>query len=330
MEKMKAIVCEKFGPPEVLQLKEVAKPVPGEKEILIKVHATSVNAADCNLRGFVYIPSGMGLLARLMLGFKKPKISIQGSVLAGEVEAVGKDIQSFKVGDKVFGTGPRLGGYAEYACWTEEGALTKMPENISFEQAATVPYGALTALYFLHDKGKVRKGQKVLVIGASGGVGVYAVQLAHHFGAEVSGVCSSRNAALVESLGAHRVIDYAKEDVTQSAEKWDIVLDVVVGKTSFRKYKRILNHKGFYLAVAGGLNDMIYMIWTSISGGRKVIFGGGSDVEIKENLLFLKELIETGKLLPVMDKSFSLEQMVEAHRYVESGTKKGSIAVRVV
>ena len=327
---MKAVVCDKYGPPEVLMLKEVDKPVPRDNEVLVKVHATTVNAADCNVRGLVYIPTGLGFLAKLMLGFKKPKISILGSVLAGEIKAVGKDVKSFKPGDQVFGTGAEMGAYAEYACRPEEGALAIKPGNITYEQAATVPYGALTALYFLRDKGRIKSGQKVLVKGASGGVGAFAVQLAKYFGAEVTGVCSTANLEFVRSLGADKVIDYTKEDFTQNGEKWDIIFDIVVGKTSFSRYKNSLNPRGYYLAVAGGLKDMIQMILTSMTGGRKVIFGGGAACEKKENLVFLKELIEEGKLKAIVDKSYPLEQIADAHRYVEAGHKKGNIAVRVV
>lgn len=326
---MKAIVCERYGPPEVLELKEVPKPSPGKDEILIKVHATSANAADCNMRGLVYIPTGLGWLARLMVGINKPKISIIGSVVAGEIVELGPEVTSFQVGDRVLGTGPEMGAYAEYACRPEKGAIAIIPKNISYEQAATVPYGALTALYFLRDKAGVKEGQKVLVNGASGGVGVYAVQIAHYFGAEVTGVCSTANNDFVKSLGADKVIDYTKGDFTERNEQWDIIFDMVVGKTSFSRSKRSLTQKGFYLAVAGGLNDMLQMIRTSITGGKKVIFGGGVACEKKENLIFLTKLIESGELKPVLDKSFTLEQMVEAHRYVESGQKKGNIAVRI-
>jgi NADPH:quinone reductase-like Zn-dependent oxidoreductase len=326
---MKAIVCERYGPPEVLELKEVPKPSPGKDEILIKVHATSANAADCNMRGLVYIPTGLGWLARLMVGIKKPKISIIGSVVAGEIVELGPEVTSFQVGDRVLGTGPEMGAYAEYACRPEKGAIAIMPENISYEQAATIPYGALTALYFLRDKAGVKEGQKVLVNGASGGVGVYAVQIAHYFRAEVTGVCSTANIDFVKSLGADKVIDYTKGDFTELNEQWDIIFDMVVGKTSFSRSKRSLTRKGFYLAVAGGLNDMLQMIRTSITGGKKVIFGGGAVCEKKENLIFLTKLIESGELRPVLDKSFTLEQMVEAHRYVETGQKKGNIAIRI-
>lgn len=327
---MKAVICEKYGPPEVLKLIEVDKPIPKDNEVLIKVYASSVNAADCNVRGLTYIPNGLGLIARLMLGFNKPKINVIGSVFAGVIEEVGKDIKTFKTGDEVFGTGPELGAYAEYACRPEKGAIAKKPENISFEQAATIPYGALTALYFLRDIAKMKSGQRILIKGASGGVGVYAVQLAHYFGAEVTGVCSTTNLEIIKSLGADKTIDYTKEDFNQNDKKWDIIFDMVVGKTSFSRYKKSLNPKGYYLAVAGGMKDMLQMIWTSITGGKKVIFGGGTACEKKENLVFLKELIETGKMKPVLDRTFPLEKIVEAHKYVESGRKKGNIAISIL
>ena len=327
---MKAVICEKYGPPEVLKIKEVAKPIPKDNEVLIKIYASSVNAADGNVRGLSYIPPGLGLVAKLMLGFHKPKKSIIGSVFAGVIEETGKDIKDFKPGDEVFGTGPDLGTYAEYMCRSENGAIAKKPRNISFEQAATIPYGALTALYFLHDKAKIQSGQKVLVIGASGSVGVYAVQLSHYFGAEVTGVCSTTNIDFIKSLGAHKAIDYKVEDVTEKNEHWDLIFDVVVGKTSFSRYKKSLNPKGQYLAVAGGLNDMLQMILTSVTGGKKLIFGGGTECEKKDNLVFLKDLIEAGKLKPVVDKIFPVNEIVEAHRYLEKGTKKGNIAISVV
>jgi NADPH:quinone reductase-like Zn-dependent oxidoreductase len=327
---MKAYLCYKYGPPEVLLLKEVEKPVPKDNEVLIKVHATTVNAADCNVRGLSYVPPGLGLIAKMMVGFNKPKISITGSVIAGIVEDVGKNVTALKAGDQIFGTGPELGGYAEYVCRPENGALTLKPKNISFEEAAAVPYGALTALYFLRDVAGVSSGHKVLVNGASGGIGVYAVQLARYFNAEVTGVCSTRNLEFVRSLGAQKVIDYTKEDPSRIGDSWDIILDVVVGKTSYTRFKNSLTPKGYYLAVAGGLRDMLQMIRTSFTGGRKVIFGGGSSCEKKENLVFLKDLIEEGKLKPVLDKIFPFNQLIEAHWYIETGAKHGNIAVSVL
>ncbi len=324
---MKAYICTKFGPPKVLKLKDVEKPIPKDNEVLIEVKATTVNAADCNLRGQTFIPSGMGFIAKLMLGFNKPKIPIQGSVLAGIVVETGKNVKLFKLGDRVFGTGFELGAYGEFACRSESGALSIIPDNISFEEAASVPYGALTAYYFLVDMAKVKKNQKVLIKGASGGVGVYAVQIAKYFGAEVTGVCSTSNIDFVKSLGADKTIDYTKENYLESKEKWDIVLDVVVKNTSFAKNKKVLNKGGLYLAVAGGLNDMFQMLITSISGSKKVKFGGGSDCEKRSNLDFIANSLKEGKIKPVVDKVFSFEEMVNAHKYEESGNKRGNVVV---
>jgi len=327
---MKAVVCIKYGKPEeVFQIKELEKPVPKENEVLIKIRATTVNAADCNARGLSYIPTGLGFLAKLMLGFNKPKKSILGSVLAGKVESVGKEVTRFKPGDRVYGSSDELGAYAEYACRREESTLTKIPENINYDEAASIPYGALTALYFLQDMAKIKSGQKVLIKGASGGVGVYAVQLAKYFGAEVTGICSTHNTEFVKTLGADKVIDYKKIDYTKTGEKWDIILDVVVGKTSFTKNKSSLTANGKYLAIAGGLNDMMQMIWTSIKGGKKVFFGGGTNCEKPENFTFINRLIEEGNLMPVVDKSFLFEKLVEAHQYVEAGHKKGNVVISI-
>ena len=327
---MKAIICTKYGKPnEVFQMVEVEKPIPKDNEVLIKIKATTVNAADCNIRGLSYIPTGLGFLAKLMLGFNKPKKSIQGSVFSGEVESVGKDVNRFKPGDRVYGSDGELGAYAEYLRRTEKGAITIIPNNIGFEEAATIPYGALTALYFLQDLAKVSRGQKVLIKGAAGGVGVYAVQLAKHFGAIVTGVCSTRNIDFVQSLGADEVIDYTKTDYTKTGKKWDVILDIVVGKTSFSKNKNSLSKNGKYLAIAGGLNDMLQMVRTSIFGGKKVYFGGGEKCEKLENFTSINQLIEAGDLKPVMDKNFPLDKIAEAHNYVESGSKRGNVSISV-
>ena len=327
---MKAVVYEKYGPPEVLQLKEVEKPIPKDNEVLIRIYATAVTAGDLNARNFVFVPPGLGLLARSMMGFRKPKKTILGSELAGEIESVGKNVKLFKKGDQVFGTdGNNVGTYAEYKCMPEEGVLAIKPTNMTYEEAATITFGALVALYFLRDKANIKKGQKVLVNGASGSVGTAAVQLAKYFGAEVTGVCSTRNLELVKSLGADKVIDYAKEDFSKNGETYDIIFDVVVGKTSFSRSKKSLKSNGFYLAVAGGLREMVQMVWTSMIGSKKVIVGGGVDCEKIESLVFIKELIKAGKLKAVIDKSYPLEQMVEAHRYVENGNKKGNVVITV-
>lgn len=326
---MKAIICTQYGPPEVLQITEVEKPVPKENEVLIKIRATTVNAADCNARGLSYIPAGLGLLAKVMIGFNKPKKSILGSVLAGEVESVGKAVIKFKPGDRIYGSSDELGAYAEYACRKEKSALFLIPKNLTFEEAASIPYGALTALYFLHNLAGLKPGQTVLVKGASGGVGVYAIQLAKYFGAEVTGVCSTPNIEFVKSLGADKTIDYTKTDYTKTGEKWDIILDVVVGKTSFSKNKNALTKNGKYLAIAGGLNDMLQMIRTSVAGGRKVYFGGGANCEKPENFNFLNQLLENGNIKPVIDSSFPLEKIVQAHRHVETGRKKGNVVITI-
>ena len=327
---MKAIVYTEYGPPDVLQLEEVSKPTPKDDEVLIKIHATSVTTGDVNARGFTHVPPGFGPLPRLMFGIRGPRKPIIGADVAGEIDAVGKDIRSFKKGDQVFGIdGNSLGTYAEYVCRPEDGALALKPVNMSYEEAAAVPFGACTALYFLRDKGNIESGQAVLINGASGGVGTYAVQLARYYGTEVTGVCSTKNLELVKSLGADKVIDYTKEDFTQSGETYDIIFDVVGGKISFSSCKNSLKQNGFYLAVAGGLKEGIQMGWTSVIGGKKVIFGGGTASERKDYLLFLKELIEAGKLKAIIDRRYPLEETAEAHRYVDKGHKKGNVVITV-
>ena len=326
--KMKAIVYTEYGAADVLHLQDVEKPTPKDNEVLVKVHAATVTTGDCNARGFTFVPSGFGPLPRLMFGLRKPRISILGTELAGEIEAIGKDVTLFKKGDQVFGIGSdRFGAYAEYACRPEKGALAIKPSSLSYEESATLPFGAGTALYFLRDMAKIKRGQEVLVNGASGGVGVYAVQLAKYYGAEVTGVCSAANVELVKSLGADKVIDYTKQDFTQNGETYDIIVDLVVGKTSFSRCKNSLQPKGLYLAIAGGLREMGQMLWTSITGGKKVIFG--SAAECKKDLVLIKELVEAGKLKPVIDRRYPLEQIVEAHRYVEQGHKKGNVVITV-
>jgi NADPH:quinone reductase-like Zn-dependent oxidoreductase len=269
-------------------------------------------------------------MARLMMGPRKPKNPILGGDFAGEIEAVGRDVSSFKVGDPVFGTdGDGVGAYAEHKCLSEGWALAIKPANLTYEQAAAIPFGALTALYFLKDKGNIQSGQQVLVNGASGSVGSAAVQIAKALGAEVTGVCSTRNLDMVRSLGADRVIDYTQEDFAQSGETYDLIFDTARGKTSFSRCKNVLQPNALYLAVAGGLKEMIQMLWTSVVGGKKVIFGGGLECEKKENLLLIKDLVEAGLFKPVIDRCYPLEQIVEAHRYVEGGHKRGNVVITV-
>ena len=322
---MKAIVYHKYGAPDVLQLDEVETPKPRNTEVLIRIHATTVTAGDVNARGFTFVPPGLGPLARMMLGLRKPKRQILGVELAGEIEAVGRDVKQFKEGDQVFGIdGNGFGAYAEYKCMDEKGALALKPANLTYEEAAAIPFGGTTALGFLR-RGKLESRERVLVNGASGGVGTAAVQLAKHFGAEVTGVCSTANAALVKSLGADYVIDYTKEDFTQSGETYDLILDTVVGKSSFARCRDSLKQNGRYLAVAGGMRALVQMLWTSMIGDKKVI--AVSAAEWAEDLRFLAELAQAGKFTPVIDRRYPFEQIVEAHRYVDTGRKRGNVVI---
>jgi len=320
---MKSAIYKNYGPPTVLQLTDIPKPTPADNEVLIKIHATSVTAADYRIRGFK-VSLGFWLPARMQLGLFKPKRTILGAELAGEIEAVGKDVSSFKPGDQVFGyDGSGFGAYAEYICRPEDGALAIKPANMTWEEAATVPHGALSALFFLR-KGIIQSGQKVLIYGASGSVGTFAVQLAKCFGAQVTGVCSTANLEMVKSLGADEVIDYTKEDFTRSGETWDIIFDTV-GKTSFSRCKNSLNRDGRYLLTVFDIPQILQMMWTSMFGTKKVICAIAT--EKKEDLIFLKELAEAGKIKSVIDRHYTLEQTAEAHRYSEKGHKKGNVVI---
>jgi NADPH:quinone reductase-like Zn-dependent oxidoreductase len=324
---MKAIVHTKYGPPDELQLKEVEKPVPKDNEVLIKIHATTVTTTDCNARNFTFVPKSFMFFARLVFGFKKPKINILGIDLAGEIEAAGKDVKLFKKGDQVFGSpGTKFGGHAEYSCVSENGALAIKPAAISWEEAASISLAGNTALFFIRDLAKIQAGQKILIHGASGAIGTYAVQLAKYYGAEVTGVCSATNADMVKSLGADKVIDYTKDDFSKSDERYDFVFDVV-GKTTFSQCKGILKPKGIYLENMMEVKDFLKVLWTSIVGGKKI--KGGVSTERAENLKLFIELIESGKLKPVIDKIFPLEKTAEAFQYVEQGHKKGNVIITI-
>jgi NADPH:quinone reductase-like Zn-dependent oxidoreductase len=316
---MKAIVYTKFGPPEVLQFQEVEKPTPKANEVLIKIVATTVVKEDPDLRA----SPGFN-------GFLKPRHPILGQELAGEVEAIGKDVTRFSPGDQVFGM-DMFGAYAEYKCMPESGALAIKPANISYEEAASVPNGALTALPFLRDKGKIQSGQTVLIYGASGSVGAAAVQLAKYYGAEVTGICSTTNLEWVKSLGADQVIDYTRENFTENGKTYDIVFDTV-GKRSFSECKGSLTENGIFLTTVPTPAIMLHGLWPAKSGSKKVKFVAAGLRPARDkikDLVFLTELIEAGKIKPVIDRRYPLEQAAEAHRYVEQGHKKGNVVITV-
>jgi NADPH:quinone reductase-like Zn-dependent oxidoreductase len=322
---MKAIVCTKYGPPEVLQLKEVEKPVPKDNEVLIRIYAAPVTTEDPLNR------KGEPVYARVFTGLTRPKNPILGAEFAGEIEAAGKDVKRFKEGDQVLGsTGTDFGCYAEYVCMPEEGLLAKKPANLTYEEAAPV-CGALAAWNFLIDKANIQSGQKVLINGASGSLGTAAVQLARYFGAEVTGVCSTANLEMVKSLGADKVIDYTQEDFSKSGETYDIIFDAV-SKSSFSRCKGSLTQKGVYLSTVPALPILLQMLWTSKIGSKKAVFSATGLRPVPERQIFLKELIElieAGKVKTVIDRRYPFEQIAEAHRYVEKGHKKGNVVITV-
>lgn len=320
---MKAVVYERYGPPNVLELKEVAKPTPKDNEVLIRTHATTVTSGDCRVRS-LHFPVGFGLIARLVLGVSRPRQPILGTELAGEVESVGKDVRKFKVGDQVVAfSGARMGCHAEYKCMPEDGAVVLKPANLTYDEAAAMSFGGTTALDFFR-RGRLQSGDKLLVNGASGGVGTAAVQLAKHFGADVTAVCSTANVELVRSLGANHVVDYTKEDFTENGETYDVVVDTA-GTAPFSRSKGSLKERGRLLLVLGRLPDMLQIAWVSMTSNKRIIAGPAA--ELAEDLRFLAELAEAGKFKPVIDRRYPFEQIAEAHSYVDTGRKKGNVII---
>lgn len=320
---MKAIVITSYGPPEVLQLKEMEKPSPKDDEVLVRIHATAVVATDPQFR------KGDPFIARIFTGLLKPKHPIPGDVLAGEIEAVGKDVTLFKKGDQIYAAcAMTQGGQAEYICMPQDGPLALKPSNMNYEEAAGVCDGGLGALNFLRDAGNIQSGQRVLINGASGSVGTYAVQLAKYFGADVTGVCSAANLELVRSLGADQVIDYTKQDFTKSDQTYDLIFDAV-GKSSFSRCRDVLTENGVYVSTVPALDFMMQLLLKR-RGGKRVAFvapGLRSSAEKAKDLAFLTELIEAGKIRSIIDRRYRLEQIAEAHRYVEMGHKKGNVVI---
>src|SRR3989454_843908 len=322
---MKAIVCPRYGPPEVLQFKEVEKPIPKDNEVLVRVHAATVTTGDCEFRG-LHLPLAWQLIVRIGFGLRRPRKKILGQELAGEVESVGSAVRMFKKGDSVFAaTGLRLGAWAEYACVPEKGLIAIKPANMSYEETATLPVGGLHALHLLN-KANIQTGQQVLIIGAGGTVGTIAVQLAKSFGAEVTGVDTALKLDMLRSIGADHVIDYTREDFSKSGETYDVVFDVV-GKSLFSACVKSLKEGGVYLLGNPGLSQQLRGLWTSITTSKKVV--GGMVSYRTEDLVFLKELAEAGKIGPVIDRRYTLEQIAEANRDVESGQKTGNVVITV-
>lgn len=320
---MKACVYEKYGAPEVVQIREVATPAPADNEVLIQVRATTISSGDWRSRS-LQMPAGFGPLARLFLGVSKPRQPILGSELAGDIVAIGNEVRRFKPGDAVLAfSGARMGCHAQYKCMPQDGAVVLKPPNLSYAQAAALSFGGTTALDFFR-RAKLQRGETVLVNGASGAVGSAAVQLARHYGAEVTGVCSGANVALVESLGAAQVIDYTREDFMLSGKTYDVIVDTA-GTAPWARSQRALKPGGRLLLVLGSLADMLRAPWLALTGNKKIIAGPAA--ERAEDVRLLAALAEAGTFKPVIDRCFAFEQMVEAHRYVDAGHKRGSVVI---
>lgn len=320
---MKAIICTKYGPPEMLQFQDVAKPTPKDDEVLVKIQAAVVTPSDCAFR------KADPFIIRLMYGLMQPKFSIPGVEFAGQIEALGKAATQFKQGDPVYGISPdRFGAHAEYMCLPANKPCAIKPTNASFAETVAICDGALTALIFLRDVAKLQHGQKILINGASGAVGVYTVQLAKYYGAHVTGVCSTANMALVTSLGADQVIDYTQTDFTKAEQSYDVIFDAV-GKSSFAQCKAALTPTGMYLSTVPSLTILLQMLWTAKIGSKKAKFVASGLMQNKDNLNFITQLIEAGVLKAVIDRRYPLTQVPEAHRYVETGRKKGNVVIMI-
>jgi len=325
---LKAVLHTHYGSPDLLELRDVDKPVPKANEVLIAIHATSVSTGDCNVRNFTFVTKSMRPIAKLMFGIGKPwKARILGTELAGEVAGAGQDVTRFKAGDRVVAsTGMAGGGHAQYACVSEDGAVVIKPDSLSWEEAVAIPFGANTALYFLRDLGKIQAGQELLIIGASGAIGSAGVQLAKHFGAKVTGVCSGANAELVKSLGADSVIDYTREDFTKNGKTYDLIFDVV-GATTFDRCQDSLKPDGVFLQNIMELTDVARVLWTAIASRKKI--KGGVAINNLKRMSFIAELAAAGTLRPVIDRSYPLERIAEAFKHVERGHKKGNVVITV-
>lgn len=321
---MRAAVCTRYGPPSVLEVRDISMPSPKNKEILVKIYARTVSSGDCRVRG-LSVPQGMGLLVRLAFGFKKPRNPVLGTDLAGEVVGIGKEVTRFKVGDRVFAmNGMSMGGYADYKCLTEDAAVTHIPETLSFEDAAAIPFGGTTAWDFVVRKAGLRSGERLLINGASGAVGFAALQIGKLQNAHVTGVCSGQNIELIKSLGADGAIDYRQEDFRQSEKTYDVILDTV-GNLDFASCKHSLNKGGRLILLTAGLYEMLRAPLQSAWSEKRVIVGTAA--EKAEDLAVLASLAAQGKYLGVIDRRYSLEEIVQAHSYVETGRKRGNVIV---
>jgi NADPH:quinone reductase-like Zn-dependent oxidoreductase len=325
---MKAVFHMQYGPATLLQMGEVDKPVPKDDEVLIAIRATTVSTGDCNMRNLTFVTPSMRPVAKLMFGIGKPwRARVLGTEFAGQVESTGKNVKRFKPGDRVVAsTGMAGGGHAQYACVPEKGALAIKPDSLSWEEAVAIPFGANTALYYLRDLGKIQRGQEVVIIGASGSIGSAAVQLAKHFGATVTAVCSGANVDMVTTLGADKVVDYTKDDFTRNGQAFDLIFDIV-GATTFDRCQRSLKPKGVFLQNIIGVTDMIRILRTSVTGGKRL--KGGVALENVARMNFIAELAAAGKLKPVIDRSYPLERIAEAFTYVEQRHKKGNVVISI-